>query len=208
VKLEYMKTPILLALVAFLALAACQRSRQGDAAAAPQGAAAATAARGEAAAGAPALAAELESLGFQIPSAPLRALDFELEDLGGAKRSLGSYAGKVVFLNFWATWCPPCRAEMPSMQSLYQELEAEGLVMLAVNSQEPPEEVRRFVKAGGYGFPVLLDESGKLGAAYAVRAIPTTYLVSRDGYVLGRLTGSRDWFTAETLAVLRRVLQP
>lgn len=94
------------------------------------------------------------------------------------------------------------------MESLHRELGGAGLVVLAVNSQEPPGEVRGFVEAGGYSFPVLLDQSGQVGASYAVRAIPTTYLVGRDGHILGRLTGGRDWYTAETLAVLRRVLEP
>jgi thiol-disulfide isomerase/thioredoxin len=211
-----MKKLALLAIVSTLAVIACGRAVHGRAGTAapvgapPPGSAAAPEAP-EGSTLSPAvtagLSAELESLGFQVPTAPLRYVDFTLMDLDGKKRSLESFAGQVILLNFWATWCPPCRAEMPSMESLHRELKDEGLVILAVNSQQSREEVGEFVVAGGYTFPVLLDESGRVGASYAVRAIPTTYLVDRHGYILGRITGSRDWHTAEALSVLRRVLE-
>jgi thiol-disulfide isomerase/thioredoxin len=194
-----------------LAVMACDPADQAKAVSPPLGSRAAVPqapAEPQAPAGAPGLTAALEGLGFQVPATPVRYVDFSLVDLDGNKRSLESFAGQVVFLNFWATWCPPCRAEMPSMEGLYRELKEEGLAIVAVNSQERREEVADFVMAAGYSFPVLLDESGRVGAVYAVRAIPTTYLVGRDGYILGRLTGSRDWHTAEALAVLRRVLEP
>jgi thiol-disulfide isomerase/thioredoxin len=142
-----------------------------------------------------ALGKRLSSLGFQTPTADLPAVDFSLKDLS-----------KVVFLNFWATWCGPCRAEIPSMEELYLELGNEAFAIIAVNSQEAGTEVAGFVENIGMSFPVLLDTDGRVGAAYSVRAIPTTYIIDPQGYILGRMVGTRDWFTSEIISLVRDLL--
>ncbi len=145
-------------------------------------------------------------MGFQTPTADLPAVDFSLKDLFGKDKNLSSYAGKVVFLNFWATWCGPCRAEIPSMEELYLELRNEGFVIVAVNSQETGEQVAGFVENIGMSFPVLLDTGGRVGAAYGIRAIPTTYIIDPQGYILGRMVGTRDWYTPEIISLVQDLL--
>ena len=147
----------------------------------------------------------LGSLGFQTPKEDLQAVDFNLKDLTGRQRSLGAYKGKVVFLNFWATWCGPCRAEIPSMERLYTELKDQGFAIVAVNSQEPLEEVSAFVEETGMSFPVLLDTTGKVGAAYGVRAIPTTYIIDPQGAIRGRMVGTRNWYSPEIISVVKEL---
>jgi thiol-disulfide isomerase/thioredoxin len=165
-----------------------------------------SAARPEATTPETALGKRLSSLGFQTPTADLPAVDFSLKDLSGQEQNLGSYAGKVVFLNFWATWCGPCRAEIPSMEELYLKLGDEGFVIIAVNSQEAGEQVADFVENIGMSFPVLLDTDGRVGAAYSIRAIPTTYIIDPQGYILGRMVGTRDWSTPEIISLVRDLL--
>lgn len=147
----------------------------------------------------------LGSLGFQIPTEDLQAIDFNLKDLTGRPSSLSAYKGKVVFLNFWATWCGPCRAEIPSMEQLYTELKDEGFTIVAVNSQEPLEQVSAFVDDMGMSFPVLLDSAGKVGAAYGVRAIPTTYIIDPRGAIRGRMVGTRDWYSPEIISAVKEM---
>jgi thiol-disulfide isomerase/thioredoxin len=151
------------------------------------------------------LETRLGSLGFQTPKEELQAFEFNLEDLTGRQRSLSAYKGKVVFLNFWATWCGPCRAEVPSMVQLYKELKNQGLTILAVNSQESLEQVSTFVEEMGMGFPVLLDSTGKVGSIYGVRAIPTTYIIDPQGAIRGRMVGTRDWYSPEIIAIVKEL---
>jgi DsbE subfamily thiol:disulfide oxidoreductase len=147
----------------------------------------------------------LGSLGFQTPKEDLQAIDFNLKDLTGRPSSLSAYKGKVVLLNFWATWCGPCRAEIPSMEQLYTELKDEGFTIVAVNSQEPLEQVSAFVDDMGMSFPVLLDSTGRVGAAYGVRAIPTTYIIDPQGAIRGRMVGTRDWYSPEIISAAREL---
>lgn len=121
-------------------------------------------------------------------------LDFEAADLDGKKVKISDFKGKVVMLNFWATWCPPCKKEMPSMETLYQTLKHEkDFIMLAVDLMEDPELVKDFVKRYNYHFPVLLDELGTGGKLYDVQAIPTTVIIDRRGNVIGGARGAMDW---------------
>ena len=150
---------------------------------------------------------QLGSLGFQTPTEELMAIDFSLKDLSGRETTLSSFAGKVVFLNFWATWCGPCRAEIPSMEQLYAELRDEGFTIVAVNSQELENQVSAFVKESGMSFPVLLDSTGKVGAVYSVRAIPTTYIIDSRGAIRARMVGTRDWYSPQIISLVRE-MQP
>jgi len=152
------------------------------------------------------LETRLGNLGFQIPKEELQAIDFTLQDLTGRETSLSAFQGKVVFLNFWATWCGPCRAEIPSMEQLYRELKDRGFTIVAVNSQEPAEQVSAFVQEAGMSFPVLLDSAGKAGASYTVRAIPTTYIIDPQGSIRGRMVGTREWYTPQIISLVEDLL--
>lgn len=127
------------------------------------------------------------------PETASEAFDFTLEDLNGKSHTLSDYKGKIVFLNFWATWCPPCRAEMPSMQKLYQSWDNKKFIMLAVNIRQSRDAVKAFADKNGYAFPILLDLNGKVATRYKVRGIPTTYFIDEKGKVITRVVGGREW---------------
>lgn len=149
---------------------------------------------------------ELIRIGLQPLKEGTEIVDFELQDLSGATRRLSDFRGKVVFLNFWATWCGPCRFEMPSMEKLYRRLKDEGLEILAVNLQEDRSSVEQFVDEYGLSFPVLLDTTGRIGATYGARSIPTTYIVDREGFVIAGTIGTREWDTEEYIRFFEKLL--
>jgi len=112
------------------------------------------------------------------------APDFTLTTLDGNEATLSDYAGQVVVVNFWATWCPPCKAEMPDIHDYYQANQDKGLTVLAVNAQEDENTVSRFIESTGFTFPVLLDSQGKVEQQYQVRSFPSTFVIDRDGNVV------------------------
>ena len=135
------------------------------------------------------------------------ASDFTLKDLNGKVVSLSDYRGKIVFLNFWATWCPPCRKEMPSMEKLYQRFKDEDFVMLAVDLRERQSTVKDFARDYKLNFTILLDSTGKVSDIYGVRAIPTTYLVNRQGKLIGKAVGARDWASKKAFELIEHLLK-
>lgn len=116
--------------------------------------------------------------------------DFKLEDLNGNMVSLSDYKSKKVFLNFWATWCPPCKAEMPDIEKLYQETKDSDLIILAVNVGEDKNTVQNFIRNNGYNFPILLDVKGEVSRKYQVTGIPTSYFIDTAGYLDDGATGA------------------
>ena len=126
------------------------------------------------------------------------AIDFTLSDQYGNTHTLSAYKGRVVFLNFWATWCPPCRAEMPDIQKLYAEYEAAGddsVVILGVaapgyGNETDLDGITAFLTENGYTYPVVMDETGEVFTQYYVYSYPTTYMIDKEGNVFGYLTGS------------------
>ncbi|MBI1911657.1 MAG: TlpA family protein disulfide reductase [Deltaproteobacteria bacterium] len=134
------------------------------------------------------------------------ASDFTLKDIRGREISLSGLKGKAVMLNFWATWCVPCREEMPSMESAYRKLSEKGLVIMAVNSLEPQGSAAEFVNGNGYTFPVLPDESGSISKLYNARFLPTTYLIDRQGHLIGKAIGARDWNSNSAIKFLEELL--
>jgi peroxiredoxin len=124
-------------------------------------------------------------------SGPTPAL--ELADLEGKTHRLQDYRGSVVMVNFWATWCEPCREEMPSMERLRASLERQRFVVLAVNLAEPPARIRKFLEAVPVKFSVLLDPDAKASKAWQARMLPATYIVGPDGAIRYRHLGELDW---------------
>jgi len=109
--------------------------------------------------------------------------DFTLTDLFGKQVRLSDYAGRPVLVNAWATWCPPCRAEMPALHDFYQAHQAEGFTLLAVNAGESQSQVQSFIQQMGFTFPVLLDPNTSLLDALGIHSYPTSILVGRDGTI-------------------------
>lgn len=126
----------------------------------------------------------------EAPETSNKAPDFELPGLDGKPASLSDFRGKPVLLNFWATWCPPCRAEMPYIQEIYEEWSGKGLVVLAINIGENPSKVGEFMESFFLSFPVLLDEDSKVSNEYNVRAIPTTFFIDKNGIIQVTKIGS------------------
>ena len=142
------------------------------------------------------------------------AVEFTLTDQYGARHSISDYRGKVIFLNFWATWCSPCRMEMPDIQALYQEYEAMGeeaeVVFLSVatpglGGEGTKEEVISFMEENGYTYPVLMDETGEVSAMFGISAYPTTYMIDREGKVYGYVSGALSRENMES--IIRQTLE-
>jgi len=117
------------------------------------------------------------------PQRGFPAPDLSLETLEGETIALSDLRGQVVIINFWATWCPPCRAEMPALQKVYEQYRDQGLTILAVNQQESNQRVADFTGQFGLTFPILMDRDGRVFARYRVTALPTTFFVDREGVI-------------------------
>jgi peroxiredoxin len=116
--------------------------------------------------------------------------DFTLADLTGKQWHLKDLRGKVVLVNFWATWCPPCRKEMPDLDSLYQRFASRGLVILAISDEEP-EKVRRFISEHKVSYPILLDPGRKVNELFRVEGIPKSFIYDRDGWLVAQAVDMR-----------------
>jgi thiol-disulfide isomerase/thioredoxin len=148
-----------------------------------------------------------ESLALEKPSKALAAPDFTLESLSGKRVSLKDFRGKVVFLNFWATWCVPCRDEMPAMETLHREFKDRGLAIVAVNFREDKKAVRRFFDELGLSFESLMDIDGEVGERYGAFSLPLTYLIDRQGRFVGKAVGIRPWERADAKTFIRELLE-
>jgi peroxiredoxin len=141
----------------------------------------------------PAGAREVSSLDNQgVDLTGHEAADFTLNDLDGKPVTLKDLRGKVVLLDFWATWCGPCRIEMPRLEALHKELKAKGLVVLGINQREEATRARAYIERSGYSFPILLDKEGVASDAYQVSAIPTLLVIDKAGKVSSHFVGLRE----------------
>src|SRR5207237_3540111 len=118
------------------------------------------------------------------------APEIVLKDLQGRDVKLSDLRGKVVLVNFWATWCKPCKEEMPAMQAAYDKLRDEGLVVLAVNELEDVQRVAEHVRSHGHTFPVVMDHDNRIANRYGVVGLPASFLIDRQGIVRERVSGS------------------
>ena len=143
--------------------------------------------------------------GPELPREDFAAPDLTLQALDGETVTLSDLRGQVVLINFWASWCPPCRNEMPAIQQVYKEYRDEGFTVLAVNSQEQDARVAAFAEQLGLTFPILMDRDGSVFDDYRVTALPTTFFVDRAGVIQGVTTGgflSRAFFESEVAPLL------
>ena len=145
-----------------------------------------------------------------------KAPEFTATDLRANKpATIADYRGKVVLVNIWATWCPPCRAEMPSMEKLYKKLPGTDFRIAAVSvdgdafhpeGSEPPSGIMAFANNLGLTFDILHDPSGDIRKAYDIFAVPESYLIDRDGVIVKRVIGAADWNTGDNEMLIRRLL--
>ena len=120
-------------------------------------------------------------------------VEVQLTDLKGRSVSFSEFKGKILFVNFWATWCPPCREEMPSMEKLHARLKQKDFVILAVDLMEPASKVEAFFQEFKLTFMALLDSNGEVGSLFGIRSIPTTLILDKNGMIIGIAVGPRDW---------------
>ncbi len=140
------------------------------------------------------------------PTAP----DFTLPDSEGQSVKLSDLRGKVIVLNFWATWCPPCREEMPSMQTLWESFKGKDFELLAVNVGEDEDMVFAFRHelSKALKFPILLDQQSQVARMYPIRGLPTTYVLDKQGRIVYQAVGGRDWNSDEIKQLLRELIGP
>jgi peroxiredoxin len=137
-----------------------------------------------------------------------KAPDFTLKDLNGKTVPLSTFKGKVVLLNFFATWCPPCRAEMPALNKLYHTLKPRGLEVVAVSTDRSINDIKNFLERYRVDFPILFDSDRSAAKQYRVFSMPTTFLIDRNGMIVEKFYGEYDWTEPETKGKIEKLLQP
>ena len=149
--------------------------------------------------------AELTQTLTPVPDKP-PAPEFSLKDTEGETHRLSDYRGKAVILNFWATWCPPCREEMPSMQRAWEEVKDQGIIFLAIDIGEDEDTVFTFTADYPVDFPLLLDQSSSVIEQWPVMGLPTTFVIDPRGRIVYRAIGGREWDSPALLDRVRALL--
>jgi thiol-disulfide isomerase/thioredoxin len=142
----------------------------------------------------------------RLPAGSMAA-PFELTTLDGKIVKSSELAGKVVLVNFWATWCGPCKEEMSSLARLQQQLDQTRFVLLTVTTDLQRQGIAQFLSQLGVSLPVLFDEDQEVSRSFMVRGLPTTIVIARDGALVGRAVGPRAWDSREALAVMQQVME-
>ncbi len=135
-----------------------------------------------------------------------QAPDFTLKDIHGSSLSLSSLKGKVVLLNFWATWCPPCKAEMPSFNKLYKEMKPRGFEIIAVSNDNAIRYVKEYLSKNSFDFVILWDENQIVTKKYKIFTVPTTLLIDRNGVIVEKFFGERDWTSPKIKKKIEKLL--
>ena len=148
----------------------------------------------------------IADLGFE-PARKEARVDFKLAALDGAPRTLDDYAGSYVLLNFWATWCAPCRIEMPALERLHLQLAERGLRVVGVDLGETPAEVERFVAETGITFEIVIDADLSTSRVYAARSLPMTYILDPAGTIVARAIGVREWDSEAMRAMFAALIE-
>ena len=136
-----------------------------------------------------------------------RAPDFLSENLLGGEKGLADYKGKVILLNFWATWCMPCRVEMPGMETLWQKYKDQGFVIVAISNDESSKErVATFKEKLNLSFPILLDPESIVNDLYKVSSLPTSFLIDENGKIISAMVGSEEWSSPDAIQLIEDLL--
>jgi peroxiredoxin len=131
--------------------------------------------------------------------------DIRLKDIEGRQVNLSDFRGKIVFLNFWTTWCPACRIEMPSMEKLHQKFKYKDFAMVTINLQETASQVKEFFKVHKLTFTALLDSTGDVGTAFGIYQIPTTFILDKEGRIIAKAVGPREWDSKNAIALFEHL---
>jgi peroxiredoxin len=136
-----------------------------------------------------------------------RAPDFSLKDLNGNKVGIKQFKGKIILLNFWATWCAPCKEEMSSLEVLHQQFKGKNFVLLTISvDYAGVKSVQEFMKKHCYTFPVLFDSKSEALNLFGVNKIPMTFIIDKKGKMIGRAIGPRDWKSPEVVTLINRLI--
>ena len=133
------------------------------------------------------------------------AVEIKLKDTHGNEVRLSDFRGKIVFLNFWTTWCPTCRIEMPSMEKLHQKFKDKDFAMVAIDLQESASQVKAFFKEYKLTFSALLDSTGDVGTRFRINAIPTTFILDKKGRIIAKAVGPREWDSKKSIALFEHL---
>lgn len=151
---------------------------------------------------------DLKPFEVEYPAEAFIAPEFAMPSLTGGAVKLSNYRGKVVFINFWATWCATCKVEMPSMEKLYQRFKDRGFEMLTISVDKDRSLIEPFVKEYALTFPILLDPDSQVAKRkYKTTGVPETFIVNREGIIVHKAIGPRDWATEETMAAFEELLR-
>jgi DsbE subfamily thiol:disulfide oxidoreductase len=144
---------------------------------------------------------------LRAPARPHEAPSFVLPDLTGKVTRMEDFRGKVVLLNLWATWCPPCVEEMPTLEALSKKMAGRDFMLLAISQDETPSNVKPWIQNHGFTFPVLLDARGQVGADLGITGYPETFIVDRNGRIVHHHVGYRNWMEPGIVAALERLME-
>jgi thiol-disulfide isomerase/thioredoxin len=142
-----------------------------------------------------------------IPKKPIEFSNAGFINIEKRKLSISDFKGKVILLNLWATWCPPCTAEMPSLENLYKKFKNNAFTILAVSQGEDLQTVKGYIVKNKFTFPVLIDNKNEIAKLYGTGSIPTTYLIDKEGYKIAGFIGSRDWNSPEVINLINELLK-
>jgi peroxiredoxin len=149
-----------------------------------------------------------KAMGVVLPRNELPAPDFTLQNSNGNSVSLSDFKGKAVLLNFWATWCVPCKKELPSMQKLYEALKLDGVEVIAISiDRDKQKRIHQYINDYKLTFPVLLDPSQKVRKDYFILGLPTSYLIGADGKLKGFISGEREWDSTASKKLFSTLVQ-
>ena len=133
-------------------------------------------------------------------------VEIRLQDINGNLVSLSDFRGRIVFLNFWTTWCPTCLIEMPSMEKLHQKFKGKDFAMVTVNIQESDSQIKKFFNKFNLTFTALLDTTGEVAIGFSIRAIPTTFILDKSGRTIGTIMGPREWDSNKAVALFEHLI--